>query len=289
MFGYVRLYKPEMTYKDYARYRSVYCGMCQALKRVGGPLARWTLQYDFVFLGALRMIRASENICAKTVRCPLNPLKKVERCLSQAQLEEAACGALILAYYQLKDEATDKGRLHKRLRACFLLPFVAGMKKKAIRKSPQTEEKVVHMLARLHALEKDSETSLDAAAAPFAELIQWLASGGTEENTEADRLAYHVGRWVYIADAWEDLSEDTENGAYNPLKGDPQARQRAELSMNASLMEINKAVASLPETPFQPIFENLALQGLPRMQKLLLEGGHPSLITKRKDRMHESL
>ncbi|MBR7142060.1 MAG: hypothetical protein IKD06_00825 [Clostridia bacterium] len=291
MFGYIRLYKPEMTYKDYARYHSLYCGMCQALKRVGGPLARWTLQYDFVFLGALRMLRAGEEFKACNCRCPLNPFKKVNICVSQTQLEASACASLLLAHYQLKDDAEDCGSLKKRLRACLLLPITAGIKRRVAKHGTLkgSEEKIRQALERLHAAEQAGETSLDVAASPFAELVQWVASEGMPPHEAADRLAYHVGRWIYIADAWEDLQEDTQNGAYNPLKGDPQARQRAEFSLNASLMEINRAVAELPESPLQPIFENLALQGLPRMQKFLLEGGHPSHIIKRKDRIHESL
>lgn len=30
-------------------------------------------------------------------------------------------------------------------------------------------------------------------------------------------LGFHMGKWIYLMDAWEDLEKDIESGAYNPL------------------------------------------------------------------------
>ena len=42
MFGYVRAYKPEMTFGDFEIYQGVYCSLCKRLGKRYGPLARMT-------------------------------------------------------------------------------------------------------------------------------------------------------------------------------------------------------------------------------------------------------
>ena len=50
MFGYVIANKDIMTEEQEARYRACYCGLCRALQRRHGSLARLTLTYDMTFL-----------------------------------------------------------------------------------------------------------------------------------------------------------------------------------------------------------------------------------------------
>ena len=38
MFGYVIVNDPELKIKEYRKYKGVYCGLCQTLKRKYGPL-----------------------------------------------------------------------------------------------------------------------------------------------------------------------------------------------------------------------------------------------------------
>ena len=33
MFGYIRIYEPELKMKDFRRYKAYYCGLCQELKK----------------------------------------------------------------------------------------------------------------------------------------------------------------------------------------------------------------------------------------------------------------
>lgn len=62
MFGYVRIYKPELKMAEYEHYQGIYCSLCRQLGKRYGPLARLTLSYDFTFLamvpdGAGRRLR----------------------------------------------------------------------------------------------------------------------------------------------------------------------------------------------------------------------------------------
>ena len=48
MFGYVTVCEPELKIKDFRKYRSYYCGLCQTLKEKYGFSGQMTLTYDTV-------------------------------------------------------------------------------------------------------------------------------------------------------------------------------------------------------------------------------------------------
>ena len=76
MFGYIRVYKPDLKISEYETYKSIYCGLCQQLGREYTPLARMTLSFDFTFLAALNMALAEGKPVYTKRKCPANPLKK---------------------------------------------------------------------------------------------------------------------------------------------------------------------------------------------------------------------
>ena len=49
MFGYVTVCEPELKMKDFRKYRSYYCGLCQELKEKYGFSGQMTLTYDMTF------------------------------------------------------------------------------------------------------------------------------------------------------------------------------------------------------------------------------------------------
>ena len=55
MFGYVIVNEPELKIKEYRKYKGVYCGLCQTLKRKYGPLGQLCLNNDMTFAALLLM------------------------------------------------------------------------------------------------------------------------------------------------------------------------------------------------------------------------------------------
>lgn len=55
MFGYVRIFKPEMKIAEFDQYQGVYCSLCKRLGKKYGAMSRMTLSYDFTFLSVFRM------------------------------------------------------------------------------------------------------------------------------------------------------------------------------------------------------------------------------------------
>lgn len=50
MFGYATIHQPQLTQKNYKRYRSYYCGLCKILKDDYGRVGQLTLTFDMTFL-----------------------------------------------------------------------------------------------------------------------------------------------------------------------------------------------------------------------------------------------
>ena len=55
MFGYVKVFRPELKVCEYEQYKGVYCSLCQTLGKRYGFASRMTLSYDFTFLALLLM------------------------------------------------------------------------------------------------------------------------------------------------------------------------------------------------------------------------------------------
>ena len=85
------------------------------------------------------------------------------------------------------------------------------------------------------------------------------------------RLGYLLGRYVYLADAVDDLEKDRRTGSYNPLlksawvaqgAGDAALRQEGLGSICLTTGEICTTWQLLDVCHFQPILDNIFLLGL---------------------------
>lgn len=132
MFGYVRIYKPELKIKDYEIYKAAYCSVCRALGRHYGVIARGLLSYDATFLYLYRAAISEAADCKyeKGV-CPFNPLKKCGYiCGQDKAFEFVASVTVILSYFKLIDSINDSG-FFKRFFCRLALQYMKRKYKKA--------------------------------------------------------------------------------------------------------------------------------------------------------------
>ena len=285
MFGYVRIYKPDLKVAEYEYYQGIYCSLCKQLGKRYGFLARMTLSYDFTFLAMFRM--ALDDRCAgfRKGRCAFNPLKKRTCCCDNEHIPFAADVATLLVYYKLKDNLADEG-FWKSLPARLLLPFASHARKKAVRKQPELDRVIRECMQKQAALEKARTASIDAAAEPTAQMLAYLSSLPARDDKERrilERFGYCLGRWIYLVDAVDDLPEDLEKGRYNPYilsryleNGQPEAleetRRYSLLTLNACLAECLAAYNLLTVRRFDGILRNVLEQGMPSVQRQAASG-----------------
>ncbi len=216
MFGYIRPVKGELYVKDSEFYSSVYCGLCRYGGKNISHLTRWLLNYDFVLLALLRMKLTDDKVCVKKKRCPYSLKKKNCACADESY--SFVCSAFgLLTYGKLLDDIKDeKGfkRFFKRL----VKPIFKHIGKKSD-KFDGLKNIVNNGLAATALVEEQGCDSVDRAADGFGNMMKEIASYGltNEKKMIAEQCGYHIGRFIYIADAFDDLESDEKSGNYNPL------------------------------------------------------------------------
>ena len=218
MFGYVRPDSPELKVRENEFYRAVYCGLCRAQGKCTGQCSRMTLSYDFAFLALVRMALDKTQIVIKKGRCLAHPLKKrayVDFC---EPLAYCAYACALLAYGKCLDDIKDEKGL-KRFKAKLLKLFMESMRKKALKNYSELEICIDNSLQRLSEVEKKKLQSVDIPAEEFGEVLAQIFSFGLSGSEEkiAKSVGKHVGRWIYIVDASDDLDEDLKFNRYNPF------------------------------------------------------------------------
>ena len=273
MFGYVRPFRPELKCRDFDLYRATYCGLCRCLRRRYGLAAPLLLNFDFTFL-ALLLWEPEDTFAPCRGRCHANPLVSRPMCPDSPALERAADESVVLAWWKLRDSTQDDG-FWGGLPARALSWVLKSAYRKAARRCPEFDRTVQGCLDELAALEREGCSSLDRTADTFARLLRSAAPQEGERGRVLSQLLYHLGRWIYLADARDDLEEDKLAGRYNPVSarygsaGDDQALG---LTMDNSL-ELMGASLQLGEFGCRkPLLENIIYLGLPLVQRAVFDG-----------------
>ena len=268
MFGYVRVFAPQMRVSDHEAYKSAYCGFCKKLGRDYGHLWRMTLSYDFAFMAMLFM-SLDENACPSFEKCSCiaHPFRKQCRCTKNEALSLSAKAAMILTYYKVKDDLSDKGFLNKA-KALLLLPFASSARKKALTLGGEAEK--IDLAARImieeqKAVEERKSPLSDEAAEPTAKFLsEIMLLGGKEKDKKVlERFGYLLGRYIYLCDALDDLEDDVKKGNYNPfIYGGENAVSEAKSVLFMTTAELSDDLELLTLDKYKEIVENTVCLGL---------------------------
>ena len=273
MFGYVRPCRPELKCKDFDLYRATYCGLCRCLRRRYGLLAPMFLNFDFTFL-ALVLWSAEERFTPCAGRCHANPLRKKPMCPDSPALEQAADESMVLTWWKLRDAVADEP-FWKGLPARVLSGLLGPAYRKAAARRPEFAAAVEESLGELNRLEGEQCPSIDRTADTFARLLQAAAPGEGTEGRVLGQLLYHLGQWIYLIDARDDLAEDRAACRYNPVaarygpEGDDPALKR---TLDQSLELMGAALQLGDFGCRKALLENIIYLGLPLVQRAVLEG-----------------
>lgn len=216
MFGYIRPVKSELLVKEADFYDAVYCGLCRYSGKHLSHFSRYLLNYDFTFLSVLRMALTGEQTSVEKKRCPYKCKKKSMVCCDSVYAY-TACAFGIFSYYKLEDDLLD-GKGIKKFGKRLLKPLFAKIRKKC-QGFPEMDNWIRKPIEELHSLEQAHCDSPDRAADCFGRIMRDIASGGLDGNKKAiaEQCGYHIGRFIYLIDAYDDFPADAKNGNYNPF------------------------------------------------------------------------
>ena len=287
MYGYLRVYTPELKVREQEYYRAVYCGLCRTMGKKTGQFSRMTLSYDFTFFALCRMALTGQRPVMHSRRCVVHPTRRRAMADSCEDLELCACLSAVLAYHKVRDDLCDERGL-KRTAAAAISPYMTILREKAIRQGhSETDHAVAEAMEALNRLETQRLPSVDTPASLFGNLLSSLLSYGLTGNEAilAKKIGYHVGRWVYILDAADDFERDVKEGRYNPLAclyNDPAMKMlpvsKKEELRDALLAELSELEAAfdLLDTSDDPdlsgILSNILYLGMPAEASRVLFG-----------------
>ena len=217
MFGYIKPDVAELKVKEHTLYKATYCGLCRAMGKCTGCMSRLTLSYDFAFLALVRMVTDNVKGEVKMRRCIAHPFKKRPMVEINPSLEFCAKSSAILTRMKLKDNINDsRGVAKLKAKTVNLLSLFF---KKTDKELSTLEKKVSQCINNLTVFEKNQSDSLDETAATFGELLGSVAAFGYENAYERImyEIGYHLGKWIYVIDAVDDIDEDYKKKSYNAI------------------------------------------------------------------------
>ena len=278
MFGYVKEYAPELKVKEYNLYKAVYCGLCKSMGKCCGNCSRFTLSYDITFLSVFRLALEHTEYEIERKKCIVHPFKKRAVMKSNSVLEYCARVSALLSYAKLKDDIADNGIL-KKIFYTMLNPFFYYAKCRA--GYEELYRVMRKYLSELSECEKNKCVSIDGPADIFGRLTAEVFSYGLEDVSKrkiAYAVGFYTGKWIYAADALDDMTDDVKSGSYNPfvqIYGRSIPEKSVDMIKSAftqSLVEIEKALelADFTDASLKALIFNIVYEGMNRKSDEIL-------------------
>ena len=278
MFGYVRINKMDLTFREFDYYKGYYCGLCKYLKENHGEVSRLSLNYDITFLIVILTALYKLDSDITYERCIANPLKKKMRIVNEIT-EYAASMNILLSYYKLEDNLYDDNGIKDKL----AYELYKGKLKKAYEKYPQKAEYIKQQLGNLRELEKQESKSIDKVSNTFGNLMGEIFVYKKDEYEQNLRnIGFNLGKYIYILDAYEDLEEDNKKGRYNPfidyIDKKEELKNKVDRLISMSLGMATKNIEQLNLEFNKSIIDNIIYSGVYLRYKSILEKGCESNI-----------
>ena len=303
MFGYVLPDASTLVLRDRAMFQAVFCGLCVAIKKRFGNIARFMTNYDMTVLGVFLIEAVKPEVKFDNTRCIGDPRKKVY--VKDSPLMDALANVdILLCYYKGVDDEIDGGGKKKLLRYILKKPYA-----KAKEQYPEIDSLISERYSALRESEARGESSIDRVADYFAGLLRDVGIslvkrlGGEMTECELNNfgsLCYNIGKFVYIADALDDLIEDSKAKRYNPFlsaygsvgKGGRQEfiqehKSKLEFLFASVRNRAYDSFCKMRLTHVGSLLENIVKDGLNAKTKQLLSAKKklppPTLKAKKKD------
>jgi len=268
VFGYLAPLKSELKVREMEVYNAYYCAICHAVKRRYGELPRLMLSYDAVLIAMLSaaLSGGTEALSFSTFRCFNNPLKKRDEAAPSKAIDYAADVMVLLGWYGLKDGKDDRDQGNP-LKSALTVAGEAALRNAGLWAAEKLGDKARicdECLSEQRKLEISETDSLDRVADPTGRLMETLLDfkDMPELSSKLRKLGYHLGRYIYIIDAADDLEKDRKSGAYNPLLLRPETPENLKTAIVLDLAGAGEILKELPLKYHKTIIDNIIYLGL---------------------------
>ncbi len=224
MIGYMRPYRKMFSLEDWKTYRSIYCGLCNAMRREHGLKSIIFLSYEMTSLLYLILSLTEEEPALHLAPCSLTPFiweRQYGKC--QNSFVCASAASLLVANYEAEDNLLDEGKLKNKI----ILGYTEWNARPIMNRYIEFSQKLRKIYNEFQTVEKA------ASERPHVDYISYLANLSGEISAviaqyavESERLTcqnevysffYYWGEWIYLMDAVDDYYNDRQRGKFNPL------------------------------------------------------------------------
>lgn len=264
MFGYINVNREKLEPADCRMYQSYYCGLCQMLKEKFGRKGQMLLNYDMTFLIVLLTGLYELDDTETEFVCAMHPSKKqIARCNEVTAY--AADMNLLLMTKNFEDDWKDNHSYKKKA----LMQMFKEDYKCIGGKYPRQERAIRSYLYRLEQAEKCKERNVDVVAGltgeMLGEIFVWKEDDIWAEELRC--LAFYMGKFVYLMDAYEDIAKDSKNKCYNVLSMMRQETEEdfetfSKLMLTSMMAECAKSFERLPILLHAEICRNVLYSGV---------------------------
>ncbi len=263
MFGYINADLKQLSEEDKNKYRQFYCGLCHSLGKTAGFKGQMLLNYDLCFLAILLQSLYEPNLSQDNHWCIIHPFKKKPFFESEA-IKYAADMDIILSYYSLMDNYIDDNSRLAKIAADSLKKEYVLIKDRYPRQVAAIEE----YIKNLSLAEAANESNIDKISSYTGEML------GTLMNWKDDNwgktlhcMGFHMGKFIYILDAYEDLKKDEKRGSYNPLlymknESPKEYETFVRINLTSLMAECAKGFERLPIVENVDILRNIIYSGV---------------------------
>lgn len=222
MFGYIQPYKDELKVKDVKAYQNVYCAVCNSLKKRYGVMYSMMLNYEVVFLYIYLQALTFQDKSDYKITCMLNPLRKVSYKINRELLNYTAFINVYLVQGKLKDDYNDDHSILSKILCHFL--NISENYRQDCKKYSELVGKIDFYLSKLTELEKSKNVDIDDCSETMGHVLEDIVSFyldfykiQVEARNEVEEIAYILGQWIYVTDAYDDYEKDKRSNSFNPF------------------------------------------------------------------------
>ena len=132
MYGYIVVDQPELKFREFDKYRSYYCGLCDSLAEAHGLKGQISLSYDMTFLVMLLSSLYEPQTDYTREGCVTHLFMK--QGISKNEITQfGADMTILLTAYKCEDDWQDEKKFGRHL-------YGSVLKVKSIKKNPYSEK-----------------------------------------------------------------------------------------------------------------------------------------------------
>ena len=328
MLGYVLPDKGELKVREYEIYGGYYCGICKYIGKTYGQLPRMVLSYDAAFIALILACVDPSPDEPTQEHCVAHHIKRKTIIRNRAIEYAGDLMLILAWFKLMDDAQDEGKTSAKAGLTAFRRIWRRLEKKHpCLCKSIDRNLSELNALERdcCPSIDRVAEGFAQVMEDIFRDGTTWLygpaeaeacnagGAGGNSSSEDHDaagaggcdaqagissnlpllhetfaKIGYHLGKWIYLMDAVDDIEENLESGSYNPLlyrfryqDGDhptetpEQFRERIDETLRFNLFHylavIGESLESLAIQKNSGIIENIVYFGLNRRTEEVLK------------------